>query len=224
MYVQYFLRVQSTGVMRDAESKPKSGAVVRGAGIAEEKAVLRARMLALRRSIPESLRIDMSMAIAGHVIGLPEIIDAHHIHLYLAICSSAEVDTAAIIDRLSTMGKELVVPVVMDGNLVVAAFQNGDPVVPAQFGQPEPEVVSVVDESLIDVVLIPLLAFDGTGYRLGYGKGLYDSFLHRLSVKGRRVFRIGLAFSRQMVDRVPVDQWDAGLDAVVHENGIIRFI
>ena len=209
--------------MRDAEGKPKSGAVMRDAGVADKKAALRARMLALRRSIPESLRIDMSRAIAGHVSGLPEIIDAHHIHLYLAIRSSAEVDTTAIIDRLSTMGKELAVPVVMDGNLVAAAFQKGDPVLPAQFGQPEPEDVSVVDESLIEVVLIPLLAFDGTGCRLGYGKGLYDSFLQHLSAQGRRVCRIGLAFSRQMVDRVPADQWDEALDTVAHEHGIIRF-
>ena len=210
-------------MMRDAESKPKSGAVARDAGVADKKAALRVRMLALRRSISESLRTEMSMAIAGNVCGLPEIIDARHIHLYLAIRASGEVDTAAIIDRLSTMGKELAVPVVMNGHLVSAAFQKGDPVLPAQFGQPEPEDVSVVDESLIDVVLIPLLAFDAKGYRLGYGKGLYDSFLHRLTVKGRRVRLIGLAFSRQMVDQVPVDQWDAGLDTVVHEHGIIRF-
>ena len=188
-----------------------------------KKQALRARMLDLRRSIPEKTRAVMSIAISGHILGLPEIISAHSIHLYLAIPSHAEVDTAPIVEGLSRMGKELVVPVVMDGNLVSAAYKKGDPVLPAQFGQPEPEVVSVVDESLIDVVLIPLLAFDGRGYRLGYGKGLYDSFLHRLSGKGRRVCRIGLAFSQQMVDCVPADQWDAGLGAVVHENGIIRF-
>ena len=188
-----------------------------------KKQALRAKMLALRRSIPEHLRIEMSTAVACHVVGLPEIIDAHHIHLYLAILSSGEVNTAPVIDRLSTMGKELAVPVVRDGTLVSAAFQKGDPVLPAQFGQPEPVLLSLVDESLIDVVLIPLLAFDLKGYRLGYGKGLYDSFLRPLSRTGKRVRRIGLAFSSQMVDRVPADEWDEGLDAVVHEDGIIRF-
>ncbi len=197
--------------------------MVRDAGVADTKAALRQRMLALRRSIPESQRFEMSMAIAGHVCGLPEILDARLIHLYLAMHFSAEVDTASILDRLSAMGKELAVPVVGDGTLVSAAFQKGDPVLPAQFGQPEPVVVSVVDESLIDVVLIPLLAFDSKGYRLGYGKGLYDSFLHRLSVRGRKVRRIGLGFSRQMVESVPVDPWDESLDAVVYEHGIIRF-
>ena len=209
--------------MREGKYITGSSTVVRNAGVADKKTALRSRMLALRRSIPESLRDDMSIAIAGYVTGMPEIIAAHHIHLYLAIRSSAEVDTAAILDRLSTMGKKLAVPVVMDGHLVAAAFQKGDPVLPAQFGQPEPEVLSIVDESLIDVVLIPLLAFDGAGYRLGYGKGLYDSFLHSLSVNGRRVCRIGLAFGLQLVDSVPADQWDEGLDAVVHEHGIIRF-
>ena len=197
--------------------------MVRDAGVAVNKAALRARMVAGRRSIPEHLRDEMSMAITRYVIGLPEIINAHHIHLYLSMRSHAEVDTAAIVEQLSIMGKELSVPVIMEGNLVSAAFRKGDPVRLAQFGQPEPELVSTVDESQLDVVLIPLLAFDGKGFRLGYGKGLYDSFLQRLSLQGRKVKRIGLSFSQQIVDEVPADQWDEALDTIVHEHGIIRF-
>jgi 5-formyltetrahydrofolate cyclo-ligase len=82
---------------------------------------------------------------------------------------------------------------------------------------------SMADESELDVVLLPLLAFDASGYRLGYGKGFYDRFLQRLSQQGRKVSRIGLSFSFQMVDEVPADQWDETLDGVVHEHGIIRF-
>jgi len=191
--------------------------------VALEKAALRAKMIAWRRTIPESLLNEMNIAIAGYVIGLPEIVRARHIHLYLSIHSHAEVDTDIIAETLSTMGKELSVPVIMDGKLVSAAFRQGEPLRLAKFGQPEPEVVSIVDESQLDVILIPLLAFDGRGYRLGYGKGFYDRFLHRLSQQGRNVCRIGLSFSFQMVDEVPADQWDETLDGVVHEHGIIRF-
>ncbi|MEI8186362.1 MAG: 5-formyltetrahydrofolate cyclo-ligase [Chlorobiaceae bacterium] len=196
----------------------------RNADIAIEKAALRARMINARRSIPERLRMEMSESIAGHVLELPEIVHAHHIHLYLTMHSHAEVDTAAIIDGLSRMDKQLSVPVIMDGRLMSAAFRKGEPLRFAQFRQPEPEVVSLIDESQLDVVLIPLLAFDEKGYRLGYGKGFYDFFLQRLFRQGINPSRIGLSFSRQMVDVVPADPWDEALDGVVHENGSMRFV
>jgi 5-formyltetrahydrofolate cyclo-ligase len=133
------------------------------------------------------------------------------------------VDTTAIVEGLSAMGKVISVPVIRDGSLCSASFRQGDPLRPAQFGQPEPEIFSMADESELDVVLLPLLAFDARGYRLGYGKGFYDRFLQRLSQQGRKVCRIGLSFSLQMVEEVPADQWDETLDGVVHEQGIIRF-
>ncbi len=193
------------------------------AAVAIQKTALRARMLASRRSIPLHLRTEMSMAIAGHVLRLPEMLTAHSVHLYLSMPSHAEVDTASIVEGLSEIGKEISVPVIREGKLISAIYRKGEPLHPAQFGQPEPEVVSMADESQLDVVLIPLLCFDEKGYRLGYGKGLYDSFLQRLSRQGRNPCRIGLSFSQQMVDELPVNQWDEALHSVVHEHGIIRF-
>jgi len=188
-----------------------------------KKAALRTRMLASRRLIPERSRAEMSQSIAGYVLGLPEILTANCIHLYLAISSHAEVDTAPIVEGLGAMGKEISVPVIRDGKLFSAAFRKGDSLQPAQFGLPEPAVVLLVDELQLDVVLMPLLAYDRKGYRLGYGKGFYDFFLRRLSMQGRKPCRIGLSFSRQMVDELPLNQWDEALDGVVHEHGIIRF-
>jgi len=191
--------------------------------VAFQKAALRARMLASRRLIPEQSRAEMSHSIAGHVLSLPEILTARSIHLYLSIPVHAEVDTAPIIEGLGALGKAILVPVIRDGKLFSAAFRKGDPLLPGQFGQPEPEAVSIVEESYLDVVLMPLLAFDGSGYRLGYGKGYYDFFLQRLSKQGRNPCRIGLSFSQQMVDEIPANEWDEVLDGVVHEQGIMRF-
>lgn len=188
-----------------------------------KKQALRAKMIALRLALPEKTREAMSLAIAGHVFGLPEIVKAHHIHLYLSMHTHAEVDTAPLIEGLAAMGKEMSVPAIRDGKLFSAAFRQSDPVLLAQFGQPEPQELSIVDDSLLDVMLIPLLAFDGKGIRLGYGKGFYDFFLQRLSQSGKRPSRIGLSFSQQMVDELPADPWDEALDTVVHEAGIIRF-
>ena len=191
--------------------------------LAAEKAELRANMMELRRSIPEKCRSEMSMAIAGHVITLEKVIHARHIHLYLSIPEFGEVCTAAIVDRLTAMNKQLSVPVIRNGELLTAAFRKGDVVRPAKFGQPEPMEPFLVDESNLDVVLIPLLAFDDRGYRIGYGKGFYDRFLQRLLRQGVKPCRVGLSFFEQKVDAVPADSWDEPLDGVVHEHGVVRF-
>ncbi len=191
--------------------------------ITAAKAALRSRMISMRRSLSESAYTTMSNAVAGFVLGLPEIISAHHINLYLPIRSHTEVATDAILDGLSAMHKQLSVPVIRDGMLHAAAFCKGDPVLPATYGQPEPEHVVIIDETELDVILLPLLAFDPQGYRLGFGKGFYDLFLHRLSQKGIYPCRIGLAYSFQMVDSVPLDPWDQPLDLVVNEQGILSF-
>jgi 5-formyltetrahydrofolate cyclo-ligase len=86
--------------------------------------------------------------------------------------------------------------------------------VPERFGTLRP-----IGELLIpDMLLIPLLAFDANGGRLGYGGGFYDRTLAALP--GR--FRLGCAFAAQQVDSVPVGPYDIRLDAVATENGIIR--
>ncbi len=188
-----------------------------------EKKALRAIMIARRRSITESSRIVMSRSIAEHVIGLPEVLKAGSIHLYLSLSVLAEVSTDPIIDKLTVHDKTLSVPVIRNENLVSVAFKKGDSLRKAQFGQLEPEVLSFLDETHLDVVLLPLLAFDEKGYRLGYGKGFYDRFLHRLSQKGVNPCRIGLSFFQQRVDELPTDPWDEPLDAVVHEHGVIRY-
>jgi len=180
-------------------------------------------MVARRRGIAEKLRIEMDLAIANHLIMLPEVICAHHVHLYLPIPAFAEVDTALIVDGLTAMHKRLSVPFVRNGDLLSALYQKGDVLRTAKFGQPEPDVYAAVDESDLDLVLLPLLAFDSRGYRLGYGKGLYDRFLHRLGNRGVYPFRVGLSYLQQRIDTLPVDPWDEPLDAVVSEDGCIRF-
>ncbi len=187
------------------------------------KAGLRAMMVARRCSISAPSRIKMDLAITSSLALLPEVLSAHHIHLYLSISALAEVNTAPVIDVLAAKQTQLSVPVVQNGDLFSALYHKGDVLRAAQFGQPEPEVYFAVDESDIDLVLLPLLAFDGRGYRLGYGKGFYDRFLQRLGNRGVKPFRIGLSYLQQRLDELPVDLWDEPLDAVVHENGCIRF-
>jgi 5-formyltetrahydrofolate cyclo-ligase len=73
-----------------------------------------------------------------------------------------------------------------------------------------------------EVLIVPLLAFDARGYRLGYGGGFYDRTLEGLRARGP-VLAVGYAFAAQEVDAVPVDAFDQRLDAVVTERGVRRF-
>jgi 5-formyltetrahydrofolate cyclo-ligase len=98
--------------------------------------------------------------------------------------------------------------------LTFRGWQPGDALIPERFGTMRP-----IGELLTpDTLLIPLLAFDAAGRRLGYGGGFYDRTLAGLP--GR--FRLGCAFAAQQVDAVPVGPYDMRLDAVATENGIIR--
>jgi 5-formyltetrahydrofolate cyclo-ligase len=72
------------------------------------------------------------------------------------------------------------------------------------------------------VLIVPLLAFDARGYRLGYGGGFYDRTLEGLRQRGP-VLAVGFAFAAQQVDAVPIDAFDQRLDAVVTEKGVTAF-
>ena len=93
-----------------------------------------------------------------------------------------------------------------------------DPLKTNKYGIPEPEVQSKLYP---DVLLIPLVAFDKKLNRLGYGGGYYDRLITKLSKK-KRIIKIGLAFSFQEVDKVPVNIYDQKLDFIVTNKHIIK--
>lgn len=74
-----------------------------------------------------------------------------------------------------------------------------------------------------EILIVPMLAFDAGGYRLGYGGGFYDRTLERLRGRGARVLAIGIAYGAQRADSLPRDATDQPLDAVVTEAGLYRF-
>jgi len=87
------------------------------------------------------------------------------------------------------------------------------------YGLPEPQRTTSVDTTSLEVVIVPIVAYDGTGMRLGYGKGFYDRFLSTLSPK---VKKIGLAYSIQEVDSIPRQSNDQILDSIVTEQALIQ--
>jgi 5-formyltetrahydrofolate cyclo-ligase len=127
-----------------------------------------------------------------------------------------EIDIRPLLLALHSRGNKVALPVTPRRGepLTFRGWQPGDAMVPERFGTMRP----IGDILEPDMLLIPLLAFDVAGGRLGYGGGFYDRTLAGLANR----FRLGCAFAAQQVDAVPVGPYDVRLDAVATENGIIR--
>lgn len=132
-----------------------------------------------------------------------------------------EFDSRPLLESIVAKGGRLALPVVAgdSGQLIFREWMPGRPLVPAGFGTFGPK--QGMPEVLPDVVIVPLLAFDRRGYRLGYGGGFYDRSLAVLRAAGKCRQAIGLGFSGQRVQQVPVNDNDARLDGIVTETGLI---
>lgn len=131
---------------------------------------------------------------------------------------SNEVDTHILIDLALDSGKRVAVPVVEPNRtLIHREIRSMAELKPSGFGLPEPsgEDGAVVPPDAFDIVLVPGLAFDRAGNRVGFGAGYYDRFLSMA-----HAFKIGLAYDFQLFDRLPTGPRDIPMDLVVTEFGI----
>jgi 5-formyltetrahydrofolate cyclo-ligase len=141
--------------------------------------------------------------------------------LYLSVGS--EMDTAPLIDALLERDTELCLPAVVkrDVPLVFRAWRRGEPLEPDLLGTPAPRASA---RTLIpDMVIAPLLAFDGEGNRLGQGGGYFDRTIAALHETSRAVV-VGLAYAGQEVPSLPAEAHDRPLDAVLTEQGFRLFL
>lgn len=169
---------------------------------------------------PAADRAGRSLAVQGRFLSAFPPVPGRRVALYAAM--RGEVGTDLVRSRCLAAGVHLFYPRVMgDGELFFFRHREGDGWVAGRFGIREPRAVPG-DEGVrggFDLVVVPGLAFDSRGRRLGQGYGCYDRFLAALD--GTAV-TVGLAFSWQLVPEVPVDEWDVPVDAVVTEDGIVR--
>ncbi len=170
------------------------------------KPELRARMAALRR-LPRGLAL-----LKPFLSAVPRWRAATQVAGYQAIRGELPA-TSALYDA-HMRGVHLVFPRV-DGEELRFHRWDGSPLVPGPFGIREPSAtLPVVSPSELDVILVPGVAFDRAGNRLGYGGGYYDRVLAQ-----PRGLAIGVAWSFQIVDALPVDPWDQPVDAILTESG-----
>ena len=133
-----------------------------------------------------------------------------------------EADPRDLMMALAARGHELALPRVeaKHAPLVFHRWREGEALMPHKFGMSEPHVDREI--AVPDVVLVPLLAFDADGYRLGYGGGFYDRTLETLRAK-HKIRAIGVSYAGQEIESVPHEIHDHRLDAVLTENGIRHF-
>lgn len=130
----------------------------------------------------------------------------------------SEVSTAPIIEALHERGARVVLPFLEDGGMRMGVHERRDRLVPTSYGPGEPATRVAVDPASIDLIVVPGLAFDRAGNRLGYGGGHYDRFLRSLPPP---TIRVGMAFAEQIVDEVPHGPGDEAVDLVVTPDQII---
>jgi 5-formyltetrahydrofolate cyclo-ligase len=139
--------------------------------------------------------------------------------VYLSFGS--EVDLDGLIRWGWRKGKRIVVPVCRPENRALTAcrIDGFDELETGHYGirAPKEGLLRPVEGGKIDVILVPALAFDRRGYRIGYGGGYYDRFLPQ----ALRAVKIGLAFASQIIAKIPVDGHDLPVDMVVTEKGVI---
>lgn len=160
----------------------------------------------------------MSAAIAMHACAMPAFRDSQTVMLYMA--RPQEVQTTALLAASRQQGKRVAVPVVKPCGLVAAELPAGQlQFQPGPFGILEPAVsAATISPADLNCVLVPGVAFDRRGARLGFGKGYYDQFLCRLPAT---THVCGLAFSLQIVQHVPDMPHDIRMQSLVTEQGVL---
>lgn len=182
------------------------------------KKELRRSIGALRRAVPASARAVRDRAIADATMALDAMASARTIAAYSAV--RGEVDPRRIVERCWSLGHTVVLPRVdrAQGTLGWYEHSNDRPLREGAFGIGEPaEDAAAVAADRIDVVLVPAVAYDERGHRLGQGMGFYDRALPLLT----RAVRIGLAFDFQLVAELPNDPHDQPVDFVVTDRHVL---
>jgi 5-formyltetrahydrofolate cyclo-ligase len=187
--------------------------------IANEKRAERTRALARRAAAYAQHGKDAGLRLARHGISFAKPAAGAVVSGFSAI--KDEIDAGPLLLRLAGEGFQLALPVMLGKGkpLLFRAWIPGDEMAAATWGIAEPLPSRPVLEP--DVVLVPLLAFDDKGYRLGYGRGFYDRTLAGLRAK-KPIVTVGVAYDELRIDAVPHLDYDQRIDWVLTPSGPLR--
>ena len=185
--------------------------------IKHSKSYTRSQLLKRLKKQKEVERLRRSFQIQKKLFCSPEFIKAKIILFYLSF--DGEVETFRMIDKAISLGKKVAVPVIkMRGRRLAPSLIDGCAygleVGPYGIWQPDPERIRHIPLSKIDLIVVPAVAFDLKGNRIGRGLGYYDRFLHSLP---QRIPSVGIAFDFQVLDKIPsIEPHDFSVDKVMY--------
>ncbi|WP_030078536.1 5-formyltetrahydrofolate cyclo-ligase [Streptomyces baarnensis] len=194
-------------------------------GKASAKNSLRSELLAARALLTKEDAVRSAAVLAAAALGLPELADARTVAAYVSV--GREPGTRALLEALRGRGVRVLLPVLLpDNDLDWAAYEGPEHLLPAGRGLLEPDGPRLGPDAVLDAdtVLLPGLAVDGAGMRLGRGGGSYDRVLARLTAAGAHPALVVLLYDDEVVARVPSEPHDHPVDAVVTPAGARRFL
>lgn len=184
------------------------------------KSDLRAHVLDRRRAMSPSERNNAAAALAAHVTALPVAASARRIACYLSM--AAEPGTSPIIETLLARGVEVLVPVVADDAVLDWVVYAADAeLVQTAMGVNEPDGPRLGADSIadVDLVIVPALAVDHRGARLGRGEGYYDRALTRTTAP-----TAALVFDGEIIESVSAEPHDVPVSMAIAPSGVFRVL
>lgn len=181
----------------------------------EAKKALRKKMAEIAAGLSEEYRRKSDLKIFENFFTLPQYASAEKIFIYYSV--GKEPDTVNIISKMLQDGKEVYIPLIACTREMAAGRIRSTenlPMGPLKIPKPLPGCERA-DKSRLDMIVIPGVAFDTAGGRLGRGGGYYDTYLQNTSA-----FKVGITREAFLCERIPLEAHDIAVDCVVTENGI----
>ncbi len=168
-----------------------------------------------RRAIGYGAQQRAAFRLAESLVGMPEYQQSQHIAVYWAV--GGEIDLRELIKRAWADDKSCYLPVLQGSSLGFACYRPGSQLVNNRFGIPEPKSTKAISPEALDLVLLPLVAFDSHCHRIGMGGGFYDRTFakHEDSHQSRRPVLIGVGHRCQHIPMIEPMPWDVRLDNIV---------
>jgi 5-formyltetrahydrofolate cyclo-ligase len=185
--------------------------------VADEKSHLRAILKRTRESLAAEVAAALSARIQSSILGADFYRSAHALILYSPIAN--EVSTEAILEHALAEGREVYYPRVNGRTLALVRVRHRSELEPGAYGILEPASTETIDPAALpqSLLLVPGVGFTPRGERLGRGGGHYDRLLAGLSAQA---ISVGLAYSFQLLERIPQSGWDRRLNFVITESAI----
>lgn len=183
-----------------------------------EKQQIRQQMLSRRLAMPQEEVFNLATRAMRKALARLRDCEFQSIAGYFPIRN--EVDVLPLLEVLHDHHKTCALPIIQERSkcLRFRQWSHEIPLVTGAYGIQEPP--TTMPEIIPEVILVPLLAFDSQGHRLGYGGGYYDATLAALRAENPRLLAIGCAYSWQQVKRLPAEPQDQPLDWIVTEKSV----